>query len=411
VEPGIMGVMAPPPPRRNADVVVIGAGIVGLAVAHRLTADDPRTTVVVLDKEDRIAAHQTGRNSGVLHSGIYYKPGSLKAQTATTGRRAMVRFAEEHGIAHEVCGKVVVAVDDTELPALDELERRGRANGLAVRRIGPPELHELEPHANGVAALHVPETGIIDFVAVCERLRDLIDHSGDGHSHVHLGTAVTTITGTTVETTSGPVTAKRIVNCAGLQSDRLAGMTTDTDGVRIVPFRGEYYDVVPHRSHLCNNLIYPVPDPRFPFLGVHLTRSVHGGIHAGPNAVLALAREGYRRRTVNGRDTWELLANPAVRTLAKRYWRVGAGELRRSLSKRAFVRALQRLVPDVRPDDLLPAASGVRAQALEPTGDLVDDFRFADGPNVVNVLNAPSPAATAALEIGRHVAARLAIHD
>jgi L-2-hydroxyglutarate oxidase len=395
--------MVPVP--RSADVVVIGAGIVGLAVAEALTRDDPGARVVVLDKEDRVAAHQTGRNSGVLHSGIYYKPGSLKARTATAGREAMVRFCEEHGIAHEVCGKVIVAVDETELSALADLEQRGRANGLAVERIDRARLAELEPHANGVAALLVPETGIVDFVAVCERLRQLIVERG---SDVALATAVVAIDGTTVETTKGPITATQVVNAAGLQSDRVAAMTTDTGGVRIVPFRGEYYDVVPHRSHLCTNLIYPVPDPRFPFLGVHLTRSVHGGIHAGPNAVLALAREGYRRRTVNGRDTWELVANPALRTLAKRYWRVGAGEIRRSFSKRAFVRALQRLVPEIEMDDLLPASSGVRAQALDPSGALVDDFLFADGPNVVNVLNAPSPAATAALEIGRHVAARLA---
>jgi L-2-hydroxyglutarate oxidase len=393
-----------PMPRR-ADVVVIGAGIVGLAVAEAITSAEPATRVVVLEKEDRIAAHQTGRNSGVLHSGIYYKPGSLKARTATAGREAMVRFCAEHGIAHEVCGKVVVAVDESEVPALADLEQRGRQNGLAVERLDPARLREREPHASGVAALHVPETGIVDFVAVCDRLRQLIEERG---GHVVLGAAAVSIDGTTVETTNGPVTATQIVNAAGLQSDRVAAMTTDTGGVRIVPFRGEYYDVVPHRSHLCNNLIYPVPDPRFPFLGVHLTRSVHGGIHAGPNAVLALAREGYRRRTVNGRDTWELVANPALRTLAKRYWRVGAGEVRRSFSKRAFVHALRRLVPEIQLDDLLPASSGVRAQALDPSGALVDDFLFADGPNVVNVLNAPSPAATAALEIGRHVAARLA---
>jgi L-2-hydroxyglutarate oxidase len=390
----------------SVDVVVVGAGIVGLAVADALTTDDPGAAVVVLDKEDRVAAHQTGRNSGVLHSGIYYRPGSLKARTATAGREAMVAFAREHGIAHEVCGKVIVAVDDSELDALAELERRGRANGLAVERIDRARLAELEPHARGVAALRVPETGIIDFVAVCERLRELIEERG---SQVTLGVEVTGIVGDVVETTAGTVTAGRIVNCAGLQSDRVAAMTTDTRGVRIVPFRGEYYDVVPHRSHLCSNLIYPVPDPRFPFLGVHLTRSVHGGVHAGPNAVLALAREGYRRRTINGRDTWELMANPAVRRLARRYWRVGADEVARSLSKRAFVRALQRLVPELRLDDLLPASSGVRAQALEPDGALVDDFRFADaGPNVVHVLNAPSPAATAAFAIGRHVAGRLA---
>src|SRR3954447_6395125 len=322
---------------RAADVVVVGAGIVGLAVAEAITAGAPSTRVVVLDKEDRIAAHQTGRNSGVLHSGIYYKPGSLKARTATAGREAMVRFCAEHGIAHEVCGKVVVAVDESELPALADLESRGRANGLAVERIDVGRLRELEPHANGVAALHVPETGIVDFVAVCERLRSLIVERG---SEVVLGVAVTGIRGDVVETTLGPITTKQVVNCAGLQSDRVAAMTTDTGGVRIVPFRGEYYDVVPHRSHLCNNLIYPVPDPRFPFLGVHLTRSVHGGVHAGPNAVLATAREGYRWRDVVPQELAESLAWPGLWRLGAKNLVPGGKEVARSLSRRLFAASL-----------------------------------------------------------------------
>ena len=394
----------------EADVVVIGAGIVGLAVAERLTRDHGAGRVVVVDKEDRIAVHQTGRNSGVLHSGIYYKPGSLKALGAKAGRAAMVRFCEEHGVAHETCGKVIVAVDASELDALAALERRGREHGLAVTRLDRKGLAEAEPHADGVAALHVPETGIVDFVGVCHALARLVEERGGA---IALGAAVVGITTaggrTVVETTRGSITADRLVNCAGLQSDRVAAMgDAGVEGVRIVPFRGEYYDVVPSRSHLCRNLIYPVPDPRFPFLGVHLTRSVHGGVHAGPNAVLALAREGYRRRDVDPGDVRELATNPAMRTLARRYWRVGAGEVYRSVSRRAFVRALQRLVPDVRTEDLRPAAAGVRAQALAADGSLVDDFLLAGDERAVHVVNAPSPAATAALEIARHVVERLA---
>jgi L-2-hydroxyglutarate oxidase LhgO len=310
-----------------------------------------------------------------------------------------------------VCGKVIVAIDETELDALAALEARGIENGLAVTRLDRRALAEAEPHAAGVAALHVPETGIVDFVGVCHALVRLIEERG---SSIVLDTEVTSMaTGrgaaTVVETTAGAITAGLVVNCGGLQSDRVAAMGgAEMSGVRIVPFRGEYYDVDPTRSHLCRNLIYPVPDPRFPFLGVHLTRSIHGGVHAGPNAVVALAREGYRRRDVRARDAWELLANPGMRRLARRYWRVGAGELYRSANRRAFVKALQRLVPDIRVQDLHPAPAGVRAQALERSGDLVDDFRFADRPGIVNVVNAPSPAATAALEIGRHVAERLA---
>ncbi|HUP84913.1 MAG TPA: L-2-hydroxyglutarate oxidase [Acidimicrobiales bacterium] len=396
---------------RTADLVVVGAGIVGLAVAEAVTGRDPSATVVVVDKENRVAAHQSGRNSGVLHSGIYYEPRSMKALAAKAGREAMVRFCDDHDVAYEVCGKVVVAVDTSELAALAALEARGIENGLTVTRLDRRGLAEAEPHADGVGALHVAETGIVDFVGACRALAGLVEERG---SSIVLGAEVTSMRtrdrgAIVVETTWGAVTARRVVNCGGLQSDRVAAMASaDTSGVRIIPFRGEYFDVDPTRSYLCRNLIYPVPDPRFPFLGVHLTRSVHGGVHAGPNAVVALAREGYRRRDVRGRDAWELVANPGMRRLARRYWRVGAGEMYRSVNHRAFLKALQRLVPDIRLEDLHPAPAGVRAQALERSGELVDDFRFADRPGLVNVVNAPSPAATAALEIGRHVAERLA---
>lgn len=393
------------------DVIVVGAGIVGLAVAERLTRPeaDRRRRVLVLEKEDRIAAHQTGRNSGVLHSGIYYKPGSLKARGARIGREAMMRFCEEHDVAFEICGKVIVAVDESELPALAALEARGIQNGLGVTRLDRRALAEAEPFVEGVAALHVPETGIVDFVAVCGALANLIEERG---SRIALGAEVLEMSRengrSVVETSRGPVRAVSVVNCGGLYSDRLATIGgADTSGVRIVPFRGEYYDLIPERSHLCRNLIYPVPDPRFPFLGVHLTRSVRGGVHAGPNAVLALSREGYRWRDASARDVRELAGNPGMRTLAKRYWRVGASEMYRSVNRTAFVRALQRLVPDVRRDDLRPAAAGVRAQALGPDGALVDDFLFSTRGRLVNVLNAPSPAATSALEIARIVVERL----
>jgi L-2-hydroxyglutarate oxidase len=397
-----------PGPTVDADVLVVGAGIVGLATARALLLASPGLAVAVLDKEDQLAAHQSGRNSGVLHAGLYYRPDSDKARMVAAGRAAMERFATEHGVGYERCGKVVVATAPSELPALAELRARGAAQGVATTWLDRRALAEHEPHADGVAALHVPSTGVIDFPTVCRALADeVLDRGGT----VTLGRSVTAAHDegavVQVETDGGPLRARVKVTCAGLHADRVAAMAgAALPGVRIAPFRGEYHELRPERAGLVRTLIYPVPDPRFPFLGVHLTRGIHGDVHAGPNAVPALAREGYswRERDPDEVRTW--LLDPASRRLARRYWRTGLGEIHRSFRRSAFVRALSRLVPDIRPDDLVPTAAGVRAQALRADGTLLDDFAFGDGPRVVSVLNAPSPAATASLEIGRVVAER-----
>ena len=397
----------------HCDVAVIGGGIVGLATAMALT-ERTRATVVVLEAEDRLAAHQTGHNSGVIHSGLYYKPGSLRARDCVAGREALYRFCAEHGIAHERCGKVVVAVEEHELPRLEELERRGRANGLqGLRRLGPEEIREHEPHARGVAGLFVPDTGIVDYTAVAEVYAGCVRAAGGS---VVTGARVTACrcdpspggaaAGLVLETARGALRCGALVNCAGLHSDRVARLCGVEPGVRIVPFRGEYYELAPERRHLVRNLIYPVPDPAFPFLGVHFTRRVSGGVEAGPNAVLALKRDGYGRADFSLRDTAGLLGYGGFWRLGRRYWRMGLGEAWRSLSTAAFVAALRRLVPEIRPADVRRAGAGVRAQALGPDGRLLDDFCFADGERAVHVLNAPSPAATASIAIGRAVAAR-----
>ena len=395
------------------DVVVIGAGIVGLAAAHAVVTSRPGTRVVVVDKEGSIAGHQTGRNSGVIHAGVYYKPGSDKARLCSLGRQRMVEFCAEHGVDHEVCGKVVVAVSDDERPRLAELHRRCLANGVDVELIGPERLAELEPHAAGVEALHVKVTGIADFPGVCRVLaRRIEEHGGE----LRLGTAVNGVAedagGLVVETVAGALRTRRVVNCAGLHADRIARLFGGEDaarGMMIVPFRGEYFELAPSRSHLVRSLIYPVPDPQFPFLGVHLTRGVNGRIHAGPNAVLALAREGYSWRIVDRRDLAETLRFGGFRALARAQWRSGLSEMVRSLSRRRFADALARLVPEVRAEDLEPASSGVRAQAIHADGRLADDFEFgrSNGGRVLHVLNAPSPAATASLAIGDQIAAEL----
>lgn len=390
-------------------VLVVGGGIVGLATARALQRHLPEVSVTVLEKEDHVAAHQTGRNSGVIHSGIYYPPASRKAELVATGRRLLDEFLVEHGISHERCGKVVVATDPEEVPRLDALEERGRGHGLAIRRLDPGELHELEPHARGIAALHVPETGICDYRAMCEAL---VGEIADAGGVVRTGVAVTSIdeAGDTVRAGLGTgevLSAHWLVNCAGLHSDRVATMAGAHTEAAIMPFRGEYYELRPAARGLVRNLIYPVPDPRFPFLGVHFTRMVDGAVHAGPNAVLALAREGYDWKSINRRDLWEVASNPGAWKLARRYWRTGAGEIHRSLSKKAFVSALQRLVPELTAEDLEPSAAGIRAQALRRTGELVDDFEFADGARSIHVVNAPSPAATASLAIGDAIARRL----
>ena len=389
----------------TADVTIIGGGIVGLATATALLRAHPRR-LLLLEAESRLAAHQTGHNSGVIHSGLYYKAGSLKAQNCVDGRDAMYRFCADHGIAHERCGKIVVATSEAELPGLAELERRGVANGLrGLRRLRAEEIRELEPHATGIAGLAVAETGIVDYPGVSEALGRLVRETG---GTIETGRRVIGCQretgGLVLETTSGPIHTRALVNCAGLQSDRVARLCGVDPQLQIVPFRGEYYELRPERQHLVRHLIYPVPDPRFPFLGVHFTRMVRGGVEAGPNAVLALKREGYRWRDVSARDIVAYGTYPGFWRLAARHWSTSIGEIYRSLSKRAFVRALQRLVPELRPEDVHPAGSGVRAQALEPTGALVDDFRIVEAERMIHVLNAPSPAATAALSIGNLIA-------
>lgn len=395
----------------RVDVVVVGGGIVGLATAHKLLEHRPGLRVVVIEKEATVAAHQTGHNSGVLHSGIYYKPGSLKAKTCTEGRTEMVQFCQTHGIDHDVCGKVVVATRELDLARLEVLVERAAANGVAARRIDVGELREREPHAAGIAALHVPSSGITDYVAVCETMARLIVEAG---GQVRTSTTVTGIDersdGVRVSTDHGDHHAAMVITCGGLHSDRLARMTDPDTAERIMPFRGEYFELAEHRRHLVNTLIYPVPDPDFPFLGVHLTRMIDNSIHAGPNAVLALAREGYTWGDINVKDLSEVLANPGWWRLARTYWKTGAGEYYRSLSKRAFVKALQRLVPEITSDDLVASPAGVRAQAVNREGALLDDFVWAETDRVVNVLNAPSPAATASLAIGRQIADRAFAH-
>jgi (S)-2-hydroxyglutarate dehydrogenase len=396
----------------RSDVIIIGGGVVGLAVALEITRRFPGKRLLVLEKEARVARHQSGHNSGVIHSGVYYKPGSLKARLCVAGAAAMIAFCREHNVPHNVCGKVIVATETDELPRLEELRRRGEANGLTrLRLIGPEELREIEPYARGLQALHVPATGVTDYAAVCEKYADLISTAG--------GTVLTSACATgirrmpneiVVETSRGAFSTSALINCAGLFSDRIARMAGDNPGVHIVPFRGEYYDLKPERDSLVRALIYPVPDPRFPFLGVHFTRRVTGKVDAGPNAILALAREGYSHADISLRDLASSLAFPGFRRMARQHWRKGLDEWHRSLSKTAFVRALQRLLPDVRENDLVPGGSGVRAQALRPDGSLVDDFQFLPSGKILHVLNVPSPAATASLAIGKAIVDNAA-HD
>ncbi|MEU9338036.1 L-2-hydroxyglutarate oxidase [Streptomyces sp. NPDC048290] len=388
----------------ECDVVVVGGGIVGLSTAFAITRAAPGTRVTVLEKEPGPARHQTGRNSGVIHSGIYYRPGSLKARYAVRGATEMVKFCAEYGIAHAVTGKLIVATERAELPRLHALVQRGRENGIPVRELGAAQIPEYEPQVRGLAAIHVGTTGICDFTGVARRLGEA---SG---AEIRYGQEVVRVDrrperGVAVLTRAGEVVrAKTLVNCAGLYCDKIARLTGDDPEMRIVPFRGEYYELA--RPDLVRGLVYPVPDPAFPFLGVHLTRGIDGGVHIGPNAVPALAREGYGWGVVRPREVAATLGWPGSWRLARRHWRYGAGELRRSVSKRAFTTAVRRLLPVVREDDLVPAAAGVRAQAVLRDGSLVDDFLIKEAPRAVHVLNAPSPAATAALPIGREVARR-----
>jgi (S)-2-hydroxyglutarate dehydrogenase len=387
------------------DVLIIGAGIVGLGVALEITRRFPRQRLLVLEKEGRIARHQSGHNSGVIHSGVYYKPGSLKARLCVRGAAAMVEFCHEHGIPHNVCGKVIVATRREELSGLAELKKRGEANGLTgLRVINSEQLREIEPHATGLQALAVPSTGTTDYALVCQKYAELIAANG--------GTVLTSAgargivrqtSEIVVETARGAFSTNFLINCAGLHSDRISRMAGDDPGVMIVPFRGEYYDLIPERAPLVRSLIYPVPDPRYPFLGVHFTRRVTGKVDAGPNAVLALAREGYRHSDINARDIASLFSFPGFWRMAGQHWRNALSEWHRSVSKAAFVQALQRLLPEVNNNDLVPGASGVRAQALKSDGALVDDFQFVPSGKVLHVINVPSPAATASLMIGKAI--------
>jgi len=387
------------------DLVVVGGGIVGLATALALGREGG-VSLAVLEAESRLAGHQTGHNSGVIHSGLYYRPGSLKARLCREGRKALVRFCEEQGIPFEKCGKVVVASEGSELERLGGLEERGRENGLeGVKRIGPEELAEREPHVRGVAGLWVPQTGIVDFSKVAEAMAAGIREQGGVIRTSSRVLGIRRQGGRRIlETGAGPVSCRRLITCGGLHSDQLARMEGHRPAVRIIPFRGEYHALRPERRHLVRNLIYPVPDPRFPFLGVHFTRRIDGAVECGPNAVLALKREGYRKRDVSPADISGMLAWPGSWRMASRYWRTGLHEVVRSFSRRKFARALQKLVPEVAAADIRPAGAGVRAQAVGRDGKLMDDFEIVSSEGAIHVLNAPSPAATASLAIGRHIA-------
>ena len=395
----------------RADVLVVGAGIVGLATARAILRAHPGQSVVVVEKEAEVARHQSGRNSGVIHAGVYYEPGSYKARLCTAGRISMVEYCREHGIDHRITGKVVVALDADDRGRLVELERRCLANGVRAEIIGADRLRELEPHVASVAALHVLDTGIVDYADVCHALAREIEGGG---AKIQLGCAVLsgaeTATGLVVETTRGPIEAQRVVTCAGLHADEVARSISGPEGdggLRVIAFRGEYRELVPSRSFLVNGLVYPVPDPQYPFLGVHLTRGINGHVHVGPNAVLAFAREGYQWRQVDGRHLRQTFAFSGFRRFALRNWRFGLDEMTRSLSRRRFTAAVRRLVPAIEREDLLTAPAGVRAQAIGADGALVDDFAIHSVGRALHVLNAPSPAATASLEIGATIASRL----
>lgn len=390
---------------RQFDVSIVGGGIIGLATGLKITQRLPGVRLAIVEKEDRLASHQTGHNSGVIHSGIYYRPGSLKAQTCVRGSQELIAFCEINAIPYQRCGKVVVATSTDELPRLEELHRRGTANGVqGLAMIGPERLRELEPHATGIRALHVPSTGIIDFSRVAHTYARLVEDGGGTILLKHQVQQLRHSQGELVlETTGGAIQTRYLINCGGLFCDRLARLAGAQPALQIVPFRGEYYTLASQRRGLVNTLIYPVPDPALPFLGVHFTRTIDGLVEAGPNAVLALAREGYRKSDFNWHDARETLSFPGFWTMARRYWQTGLGEMYRSFSKRAFLRALQRLLPDLTEADLQPGGSGVRAQAIAADGGLVDDFVISRTGNALHVLNAPSPGATASLAIGRMV--------
>ncbi len=389
------------------DIAIVGGGILGAATALQLSGQYPRCKVGVLEKEGELAAHQTGHNSGVIHSGIYYKPGSLKVKNCVAGARALMRFCQENGIPYELCGKLVVATTQEEIPRLHELHRRGTANGVeGLRLIGPEEIEQLEPHAKGLMGLHSPNTGIVDYKQVTlAYARKFVERGGTVLTGARVDGIQRHGNGLVLRTSQGDVNATYLINCGGLRSDQVARKMGVRYALRIVPFRGEYYVLTGEARGLVKGLIYPVPDPRFPFLGVHFTKTIHGDVEAGPNAVLALAREGYGKLSLNPLDTLGTVGYRGFWAMSARYWRTGMGEVYRSLSKAAFTRALRKLVPEIESHHLKPAEAGVRAQAVQPNGLLVDDFRIVEVPNAIHVLNAPSPGATASLAIGADIVA------
>jgi L-2-hydroxyglutarate oxidase LhgO len=391
------------------DVTIVGGGIVGLATAHRLLETRPEWKILLLEKESKLAAHQTGNNSGVLHSGLYYKPGSAKARLSVGGLKQMTAFCREHGVAHEICGKIVVATEASELPRLEHLWERGNANGLlGLSKLNPAQIKEIEPHAAGLAAIHVPQEGIVDYPGVCEKLGELIRESGgEIKLNVRAGKFFKHADGWTVETSAGDFQTQFVIGCGGLHADRLVKAAGQKPTAKIIPFRGEYFQLKKARQHLVRHLIYPVPDPKFPFLGVHFTRLIHGGVEAGPNAVLAFAREGYKWTNVSLRDLAESLSFPGLWKFLAKYPSLCGYEIRRSLSKAEFTRSLQKLIPEIREDDLEAGGAGVRAQAMTGDGKLIEDFHFEEAQGILHVVNAPSPAATASLAIGQKISDRV----
>ncbi len=390
---------------KQQDIIIIGGGIVGLATALKIKQKSPEKSVLLLEKESKLAQHQTGNNSGVIHSGVYYKPGSLKAKNCIDGYNQLLKFCDEEGVAYDLCGKIIVATAPSELANLSMIEERGKANGLSnLKRLTQEEVKEHEPYINGIAGIHVPQTGIIDYTAVSLKYAEKFEVLG---GEIRLGRKVVDIQSkngnTTVVTEKESFQTKLIVNCAGLFSDKIARLTSDKLDLKIIPFRGEYFMIKPEKQYLIRNLVYPVPDPNFPFLGVHFTRMINGGIEAGPNAVLAFKREGYRKSLFNLMELGESLAWPGFQKVAMKYWKTGFGEMYRSFSKSAFTKALQKLLPDITESDLVPGGAGVRAQACDRNGGLIDDFLILEEENAINVCNAPSPAATSSLSIGDHV--------
>ena len=391
------------------DICIIGGGIVGLATAYKLSKKHPKLKLAVLEKETSLAKHQTGHNSGVLHTGIYYKPGSLKAINCRNGKKAMEQFCQNEGIEHELCGKIIVALNDEEIPRMQNIFQRGQENGVNCKIISREEMLAIEPHVAGVQAIHVPECGIVNYKQVCLRLGEIIHEKEE--NKIFLGQQVTKIrnmaTSLVVETDKQQIECKHLINCGGLHSDKLTKLGGQPPPAKIIPFKGEYFELKENAKHLCKNLIYPVPDPAFPFLGVHFTRMIDGTVECGPNAVLAFGREAYGKFDLNLKDLLESITYPGFQKMAIKHWKMGWGEMWRSYNKGAFVKALRRLIPEIEAKNLLPAPAGIRAQAVSPRGALVDDFLIESNERIINVCNAPSPAATASLNIGATIMAQL----